>query len=161
VADGKPRIAVWIGAAVVAAGAVAAVLAISGGGSRTSGTGGSADAERGEGAGAERGVGVGSTSAGSGSPAGSETASETGAGLLATARTEAAAGRYVQALGHYQRAYALDSAPSTLLEVGRMQHLSGRCREARRTTQRVLAASPPADLAGNAQDLLVRIGRCD
>lgn len=157
-ADGKPRIAVWIGAAVVAAGAVAAVLALSGGGgSRTSGAGGSADAERGEGAGSTRNAGVGPTTAGSSSAAGSET----GPGLLETARTEAAAGRYVQALGHYQQAYALDAAPSTLLEVGRMQHLSGRCREARRTTQRVLAASPPADIAGNAQDLLVRIGRCD
>ena len=155
-ADGKPRVAVWIGAAVVAAGAVAAVLAISGGGSPTD-----ADAERG-GTGSTSGAGVGSTSgAGSGSPGGSEPGSESASGLLTTARGEASAGHYVQALGHYQRAYALDSAPSTLLEVGRMQHLSGRCREARRTTQRVLAASPPADIAGHAQDLLVRIGRCD
>jgi len=153
VADGKPRVAVWIGAAVVAAGAVAAVLAISSGGSPSGGAGPSGDAQR---------DARGSTSgAGSGAPSGSETGSETASGLLAIARAQAAAGHYVQALGHYQRAYALDSAPSTLLEVGRMQHLSGRCREARRTTQRVLAASPPADIAGTAQDLLVRIGRCD
>jgi hypothetical protein len=149
-AAGRRRIAAGIVAAVVAAGAVAAVLAIRGGGSDAP-----PGRATGDGSGAMAGRGDGST--GAGAAAGSESAG----GLVATARAEAAAGHYVQALGLYQRAHALDPAPSTLLEVGRMQHLSGRCREAHRTTQRVLAASPPGDIAAAAQELVTRIGRCD
>ena len=153
-AAGRPRIAAWIGAAVVAAGAVALVLAIGRGGSDAPAGGPVRD-----GAGSTSGTGG---SGGVGAAGGSETGRpETAAGLLETARAEAAARHYVQALGLYQGAHALDPAPSTLLEVGRMQHLAGRCREARRTTQRVLAASPPADIAAGAQELLTRIGRCD
>ena len=155
---GKRRVAGWVGAAVVAAGAVAAVLAIRGGD----------DADTTEaGAGPRHSTDVGRASgdaaaARSDRDAGSQGAGpETAAGLVEAARLEAAAGHYVEALALYQRAHGLDPAPSTLLEVGRMQHLSGRCREARRTTQRVLAASPGAELAAAAQQQLDQIGRCD
>jgi len=156
---GKRRVAGWVGAAVVAAGAVAAVLAIRGGD----------DPDRTEaGAGprrstdAERARGDGGAAARSDPDAGSRGAGpETAAGLVEAARLEAAAGHYVEALALYQRAHGLDPAPSTLLEVGRMQHLSGRCREARRTTQRVLAAAPGPELAAAAQQQLDQIGRCD
>jgi len=42
-----------------------------------------------------------------------------------------------------------------------MQHMTGRCREARRTTQRVLASSPEPALTEDARQLLEQIGRCD
>jgi tetratricopeptide (TPR) repeat protein len=81
--------------------------------------------------------------------------------LVDAGRAEAAGGRYVQALALYQRAHDIDPRPATLLEIARMLHLSGRCRDARRTTQRVLASSPDSAVADDATQLLERIGRCD
>jgi hypothetical protein len=155
---GKRRVAGWVGAAVVAAGAVAAVLAIRGGDARdTTETG--AGPRRLTDAGGASGGGAAARSDPDAGPQGA--GPETSATLVEAARSEAAAGHYAQALALYQRAHGLDPAPSTLLEVGRMQHLSGRCREARRTTQRVLAASPGSELAAAAQQQLDQIGRCD
>lgn len=95
---------------------------------------------------------------GSGSTAAS---TDPAARLVASAAASAAGGRFTEALADYQRAFALDGNPSTLFELGRMEYLAGRCRDARRTTQRVLAASPGEALAAQAQQLLDRIGRCD
>lgn len=153
---GKRRASVWVGAVVVAAAAVAAVLALRGG-DEPEPTGPGAAASRPD-------AGRASGAAGSAVATPDRDAAplpDTAPSLVEAARAEAAAGHYVQALALYQRAHALDPAPSTLLEVGRMLHLSGRCREARRTTQRVLAATPPPELAAAAQAQLDKIGRCD
>jgi tetratricopeptide (TPR) repeat protein len=153
---GKRRAYVWVGAAVVAAAAVAAVLLLrDGSGSEPAGS--SAAPGRPD---AGRASGAGSAAARPDRDA-VPPAPETAPGLVEAARAEAASGHYVQALALYQRAHELDPAPSTLLEVGRMLHLSGRCREARRTTQRVLAASPRPELTAAAQAQLDKIGRCD
>jgi len=87
--------------------------------------------------------------------------SDSASALVEAGGAAAAARRYEQALALYQRAYELDAQPETLLEIGRMQHLTSRCREARRTTQRVLASSPAPAVAEDARRLLERIGRCD
>ena len=140
---------VWlgVGAAVVLAGAIAVALAVGESpAGPTPGARPSGDARV-----APPGPGPGSTD-GSAGPA---------ASLVASGSSAAIAGRYAEALTAYQRAYMLEPRPSTLFEVGRMEYLTGRCRDARRTTQRVLAASPDAALAAQAQQLLDRIGRCD
>jgi hypothetical protein len=156
---GRRRVAGWVGAAVVAAGAVAAALAIRGGDQP--------DATE-SGAGPRRATGAGRAGGGAVDPARPapdapppRAGPETAAGLVEAARSEAAAGHYAQALALYQRAHGLARAPSTLLETGRMLHLMGRCREARRTTQGVLASSPGTELTAEAQQLLDNIGRCD
>jgi tetratricopeptide (TPR) repeat protein len=146
----------WVGAAVVAVAAVAAVLALRGGDAPAP-TGPDPPPGRPDAGRAPRGDGPAAATPDRDAAPPPETAP----GLVEAARAEAAAGHYVQALALYQRAHDLDPAPSTLLEVGRMLHLSGRCREARRTTQRVLAASPPSNLAAAAQEQLDKIGRCD
>ena len=81
--------------------------------------------------------------------------------LADAGRSEAAAGHYAQAHALYQQAYTLDPQPATLFELGLLEHLSGRCRDARRTTQGVLAASPGGTLGDKARQLLDKIGRCD
>lgn len=157
------RLAVWL-AAIVVAGAVAAVIAIR-------------DCDRSDTPTARPASGSPAGGPGSDSPrpvaepgpnapgpqdahmAGS--ASDATPALVESARSEAAARHYAQALALYRRAYELAPHPATLLEIGRMLHLIGRCREARRTTQRVVASSPEPAIADDARQLLERIGRCD
>jgi hypothetical protein len=85
---------------------------------------------------------------------------EQAAQLVASARSELAAGRLAEARGLLSRAYALDPQPATLLELASVELHAGRCREARRAVQRVIAdgAGP---LASRASELMARIGRCD
>ena len=80
--------------------------------------------------------------------------------LLASARAEAAAGRLPQARDLLSRAYALDPQPATLLELADVDFRTGRCREARRAVQRVIADGAGA-LSSRAWELMGRIGRCD
>jgi hypothetical protein len=80
--------------------------------------------------------------------------------LIDAARVEVAAGRFAEALALYQRAQGLEPRPATLLEIGRMLHRMGRCREAWRATQGA-ASSPESQVAADARELLERIGRCD
>jgi tetratricopeptide (TPR) repeat protein len=85
---------------------------------------------------------------------------EQAAGLVASARAETASGRFAEARDLLTRAYALDPAPATLLELGRVDARAGRCRDARRAVQRALeTASGP--LADEARAVLAEIGRCD
>ena len=81
--------------------------------------------------------------------------------LVETARSEASAGRYNEALALLMQAYELDGSPATLLEIAALDHRTGRCREARAAALRVVAASPGPDLQQRAQALLADIGRCD
>ncbi len=81
--------------------------------------------------------------------------------LVGAGRAQATEGHYAAAHALYQRAYALDPEPSTLFEVGRMEYLTGRCREARRTIQRLVAQSQGDPVREKAQELLGAIGRCD
>lgn len=81
--------------------------------------------------------------------------------LVADASREAAAGRLAQAHALLEQAYAHDPQPVTLFELARLEDQLGRCREAKRTTGRVLAASPTGALADRATKLLARLGRCD
>lgn len=80
--------------------------------------------------------------------------------LVASARAEVAAGHLPEARGLLSRAYALDPPPITLLELADVELQTGRCREARRAAQRVIAQGAGA-LASRAQELMGRIGRCD
>jgi hypothetical protein len=84
-----------------------------------------------------------------------------GAKLLESARTEMTAGRYREALGLLHRAYEAVPEPSTLFDLARMQHLTGECRVARHSAQRVIMDASDAALADKAQRLLDEIGRCD
>jgi len=81
--------------------------------------------------------------------------------LVATARAQAAAGQLARARDLLARAYALDPQPATLLELGRLDLRAGRCRDARRAVQGVLAAAPGPPLADEARALMTEIGRCD
>ena len=85
---------------------------------------------------------------------------EQAAQLVAAARAELAAGRLAAARDLLSRAYALDPQPATLLELASVDLQTGRCREARRAVQRVIADGPDA-LSSRAQELMGRIGRCD
>jgi hypothetical protein len=155
----RRRVELWSGVAVVViGGAIAAVMATRGsmpaGGSAeagiaTAGAPGAVDSP----AAPANDVAPGSA------PGGGDRAQA--ARLLDDGQAQASAGHYAAAHALYQRAYALDPKPSTLFEVGLMEHLSGRCREARRTTQRVVAESQGDPVRAQAQELLAKIGRCD
>ena len=93
-----------------------------------------------------------------GEPSGSGAAQA--AQLVATARAEVAAGRLAAARDLLSRAYTLDSQPATLLELASVDLQTGRCREARRAVQRVIADGAGA-LSSRARELMGRIGRCD
>jgi hypothetical protein len=82
------------------------------------------------------------------------------AAIVASARAEVAAGRLGAARALLTRAYALDAAPATLLELAGVEFQSGHCREARRATQRVTSEAS-GELADRARQLLEKIGRCD
>jgi tetratricopeptide (TPR) repeat protein len=142
------RLWLWVGTgAVVAAGAIAAVLAL---------------ADRAEQPAAPVGADAGAARDAVGSQATSPaTPASDAARLVEAAQAEAAAGRYLPAHALYRRAYELDPKPSTLLELGVLEHRTGHCREALRTAQRVVAAAPDRELADRAQQLLATIGRCD
>jgi tetratricopeptide (TPR) repeat protein len=133
------RLALWVGAgAAVAAVAIAAVLALPGA----------------EPSAPTRDAALASTGSQAAAPA-SEVERQ-----LAAAQAAAAAGRMLDAHTAYERAYALDPSPSTLLELAVLERRMGRCREARRTAQRA-AASADRAVADRAQQLLATIGRCD
>jgi Tfp pilus assembly protein PilF len=85
---------------------------------------------------------------------------EQAAQLVAAARAELAAGRLAAARDLLSRAYTLDPQPATLLEIASVELQTGRCREARRAVQRVIADGAGA-LASRASELMARIGRCD
>lgn len=93
-----------------------------------------------------------------GAPSGSGV--EQAAQLVASARAEVAAGRLAQARDLLSRAYALDPQPATLLELASVDLQAGRCRDARRAVQRVIAGGAGA-LSGRAEELMGQIGRCD
>ena len=97
------------------------------------------------------------------SPLGSadDTAAYHASQLVTDAGREAAAGRFAQAHALLEQAYAQDPQPATLFELARIEDRLGRCRDAKRTTRRVLAASPTGALADQANQLLGRLGRCD
>jgi hypothetical protein len=94
-------------------------------------------------------------------PAADAAAAAEAATLVASARGLATAGHYGEALALFRRAHALDPRAATLFDLGVMEHRTGRCREARRTIQRVLAAAPGDALTRKARALLDEIGRCD
>jgi len=81
--------------------------------------------------------------------------------LAGDAAREAAAGRLVRALALLEQAYAQDPQPATLLELARIEERLGRCRDAKRSAQRVVVVSPTGALAAQASQLLGRLGRCD
>jgi tetratricopeptide (TPR) repeat protein len=81
--------------------------------------------------------------------------------LLTAGQAEAAVGQYARARDLLERAYALDPQPATLLQLAELEHRTGRCREARLATQRVIAAAPDGPLVDDARQLLDTIGRCD
>jgi hypothetical protein len=81
--------------------------------------------------------------------------------LIASAHVAAADGNFTRARDLLDRAYALDPRPTTLLEIARLDHRIGRCRDARRAAGRVLEAAPAGPLAAEARDLLGQIGHCD
>jgi Flp pilus assembly protein TadD len=93
-----------------------------------------------------------------GEPSGSGV--EQAAQLVASARAEIAAGRLAEARGLLSRAYTLDPQPATLLELASVELQTGRCREARRAVQRVIAGGA-GELSSRASELMGRIGRCD
>jgi tetratricopeptide repeat protein len=97
------------------------------------------------------------------SPAGSadDTAAYHASQLVTDAGREAAAGRFTQAHALLEQAYAQDPQPATLFELARVEDRLGRCRDAKRTARRVLAASPTGALADQATRLIGRLGRCD
>ncbi|HEX8110432.1 MAG TPA: hypothetical protein VF516_22020, partial [Kofleriaceae bacterium] len=66
----------------------------------------------------------------------------------------------VQARTLLVRAYALDPRPATLLELAAVDLQTGRCREAQRAVQRVIADGV-GPLSSQAWELMGRIGRCD
>jgi hypothetical protein len=80
--------------------------------------------------------------------------------LVASARAEVAAGHLPEARDLLARAYALDPQPATLLDLADVDLQTGRCREARRAVQRVIASGAGV-LASRAWELMGRIGRCD
>ena len=106
--------------------------------------------------------GAGSAAAPS-TPVGSDddTAAYHASQLVADAAREAAAGRLPRALALLEQAYAQDPQPQILLQLARVEDQLGRCREAKRTAQRVLAVSPTGAIADQASQLLGRLGRCD
>jgi hypothetical protein len=81
--------------------------------------------------------------------------------LVTDARREAAAGRLPEAHALLVQAQAQDPQPATLLELARLEDRLGRCREAKRSAQRVLAAAPTGPSADQARQLLARLGHCD
>jgi hypothetical protein len=81
--------------------------------------------------------------------------------LVRAARAEAAAGNLVQARALLARACDLAPSPATLLELAAIEFQTGGCRTAQRRAQQVIAAAPGEPLAGQARDLLGKIGRCD
>jgi hypothetical protein len=91
-------------------------------------------------------------------PSGNEV--EQAAQLVASARAEVTAGHLAQARTLLAQAYTLDPQPATLLELATVDFQTGRCREARRAVQRVIAEGVGA-LASQARELMGRIGRCD
>ncbi|MEO7732903.1 MAG: tetratricopeptide repeat protein [Kofleriaceae bacterium] len=81
--------------------------------------------------------------------------------LVADAGREVTAGRFARAHALLEQAYAQDPRAATLLQLARVEDQLGRCRDAKRTAQRVLAVSPTGALAEQATQLLGRLGRCD
>lgn len=81
--------------------------------------------------------------------------------LVADAGREVTAGRFARALALLEQAYAQDPQPATLLQLARVEDQLGRCRDAKRTAQRVVAVSPSGALADQATQLLGRLGHCD
>src|SRR5262249_1512414 len=142
-----PRIAVWVGA-IVARGAVIVAVTLLRGGNGPAGATGPSRSDAAPAAAPSVDAAIASGPSGA-PPAGSER--ELAARLLESGHAEAAAGRYIHAEKLFQEAYARDLQPSTLLEVGRMEHLTGRCREAQRTTMGVLAAAPAGAVADAAK----------
>jgi len=90
-----------------------------------------------------------------------DTAAYRASQLVADAARESAAGRFPRSLALLEQAYAQDPQPQILLQLARVEDQLGRCREAKRTAQRVLAVSPTGALADQATQLLGRLGRCD
>jgi thioredoxin-like negative regulator of GroEL len=80
--------------------------------------------------------------------------------LVASARAAASSGDFTRARALLAQAYALDPGPATLLELGRVDFRTGRCRDARRAAQRVIEEAS-GSLADDARILLGEIGRCD
>ena len=91
---------------------------------------------------------------------GSAGATGSAAGALGEAEHAVAERRYAEALPLLEQAYAKDPQPATLLELASVDLALGRCREAKRAAQRVVAANV-AELAEPARQLLARIGHCD
>jgi hypothetical protein len=147
------RLAWILGAAAVAGGVIAAVLALPDvAPAPPAGSGGSASTS----------LGLPASAAARPPPPGEPSGSgvEQAAQLIATARAELAAGRLAAARDLLSRAYTLDPQPATLLELASVDLQTGRCREARRAVQRVLADGAGA-LSSRASELMGRIGRCD
>ena len=147
-----PRRLVWIGGAAVVLVVVVAVVALAialrepAGDSR-----GAAGRDAGAASGAALASGASGAAIGSGA---------TAEQLVAAAHAAVTAGNLAEARTLLARAYALDPAPSTLLQLAAAELATGHCREARRATQRVIDESPP-EIAEPARQLLARIGRCD
>jgi hypothetical protein len=59
------------------------------------------------------------------------------------------------------QAYTLEPSPVTLFQLAKVEHQLGRCREAKRTTQRVLAVAAGGSLHEQARQLLANLGHCD
>lgn len=68
--------------------------------------------------------------------------------------------RYEQGRTLFQRAYSLDPKPQILCNLCLAELQSGRCADARRTCQRVIATWPGDQAAKKAQKLLERMGTC-
>jgi len=149
----RPRRLAWLlGAAALAAVVIAAVLALPDvEPARPAGPGASASTSR-------PAPDAAALPAPPGEPSGNGV--EQAAQLVASARAEVAAGRLAQARDLLSRAYALDPRPATLLELASVDLQAGRCRDARRAVQRVIADGAGA-LSAQASELMGRIGRCD
>jgi hypothetical protein len=76
------------------------------------------------------------------------------------ARAEANAGHLEKSLLLFQRAYELDQRASYLLNVGFIESRLGRCLDARRTVQRVVATWPNDPVVKKAKSFLERMGPC-
>ncbi|HEY6173881.1 MAG TPA: tetratricopeptide repeat protein, partial [Kofleriaceae bacterium] len=70
------------------------------------------------------------------------------------------ADNYVEALSLFQRAYEIEPNARTLLNIGVAETQLGRCRDARRTLQRIIVVWPDEPPAKKAQELLDRLGPC-
>ena len=72
-----------------------------------------------------------------------------------------AGGHFGDALAQYRHAYELDPRPSLLIEIGRAQYKGGRCKEAKRTCQNLIATWPGDPVVKEAEALIAELGRCD